>query len=162
MLQRVQTLFFLFAALCNAGLLMLPFWQVQQTDTLQRLNGLYMWEYDNNGTIIDQTLFMIDPMHIAVFASCVLASAFILMVIFFYKNRPRQMRLGYVGILLLLIEIGTIAFFILKGPYTSLPIEPEQAYFGLGLPLIAIILTWIGIKRVKKDEDLVRSVDRIR
>jgi hypothetical protein len=90
----------------------------------------------------------------------------LLITIFLYSNRGLQIKLSYLAILLIMIQ------FILTFPINNwleetalvgMTTEPDSAQrWGIGIPLAALLLTWWAIKRVQKDEKLVRGMDRIR
>ena len=74
--------------------------------------------------------------------------------IFLYKNRKLQIILNYLNILLFLLILGIGA-----GLYFH---STRFAYISFSIPLINIILTFLVIRAIKKDENLVKSLDRIR
>ncbi len=75
-----------------------------------------------------------------------------------YKNRKRQILLGGANSLL-----GSV-FLLLTFFVTKEISETESGGYGLGffLPLLAIFLNILANRFIKKDEKLVRSLDRIR
>tara|TARA_B100001758_G_C18411452_1_gene616056 strand:+ start:1784 stop:2176 length:393 start_codon:yes stop_codon:yes gene_type:complete len=92
--------------------------------------------------------------HFPLVRLCIFLSAgFSVYAIFQFKNRMRQ---------ILIIRIArfmiTSAFFILLFYYR------EEEYFGLGMMLMIIpfLALYCAHFFIKKDEDLVRSADRIR
>jgi len=82
-----------------------------------------------------------------------------LSIIFLFKNRKLQFVLGRVNILINLILLGLIA-------YQSLNLSGEtlvsEKGIGSGIPIIVILLLVMANKAIKRDEDLVKSVDRLR
>ena len=84
----------------------------------------------------------------------------LLITIFSYKNRILQMRLSVFSILLMLGSLGLIYFYSLHGKNKT---GGEIFYlYPLVFPAVSAILTFLAFKGVKKDEELVRSYDRIR
>jgi len=84
--------------------------------------------------------------------SILIASLIILLSIFQYKNRPKQLIFNQIAKLFL-----SVTFFILffsKG--NSLP------YNGMFAFIIPYVLIILANRFIKKDEKLVRSADRIR
>lgn len=79
--------------------------------------------------------------------------------IFSYNNRKAQSRDCLVTIMLMLLWIGLYAF----EAYTY---NTEKATFDVRftacLPIVAIILQWLARVAIRKDEKLIRSIDRIR
>jgi hypothetical protein len=79
--------------------------------------------------------------------------------IFKYNNRQTQFVLGRLNIILNFILLGVIV-------YLSLTLSGETAVsekgIGMILPLFSIVFIVLANKAIKKDEDLVKSVDRLR
>lgn len=75
--------------------------------------------------------------------------------IFLYKNRRLQMSLCRWGMLSdMLWYVYYIVFY-----FTS---HPLHVCFATCLPLVSCILLWLAKKGIKADDDLVKSMDRIR
>ena len=84
----------------------------------------------------------------------------LLITIFSYKNRILQMRLSVFSILLMIGLLGLIFFYSLHGQGK---IGGEIFYlYPVIFPVVSVILAFLAFKGVKKDEELVRSYDRIR
>lgn len=82
--------------------------------------------------------------------------------IFRYNNRLLQLKLGVLNTVLISAVIGTIFLGISKGDQL-LPASQEQDFLiGFFFPPIAIFLNFMANRFIRKDENLVRSVDRIR
>ena len=77
--------------------------------------------------------------------------------IFIFKNRKRQMRNCRNAQILLLLWCGLCAWIAYSENEAG--IKPQ---FGLCLPIVSIILLQLAHKGIKHDDDLVRSVDRLR
>lgn len=78
--------------------------------------------------------------------------------IFLFKNRKMQMQLGLLNILLNILLLGYLAYSLsnLPGGFDS------EKGIGLLAPFISIMLLIIANRYIKKDEKLVKSVDRFR
>lgn len=154
MLQRIQSLFLLASLLLVGALLFVPFAEILGADgnlyLFDKL-GIYEAEVADVAVVFDgwPILMLI-----------VICSLLFIATIFLYKKRILQMRLCTIGILLLLGLSGMIYYFtwhgakILGGDFSFTS--------ALVFPLIAMILTYLAIRNIAKDEALVRSVDRIR
>lgn len=136
MIQRVQTVYLFLAALASAGIpLVLPLYSGS--------DGIDVWAADR---YIYLGLFL---------GSAVLS----LITIFLYKNRKLQFVLGRINIILNFILLGVMVYLsqILSGGAAA----PEKG-IGMLIPVISIVLIVLANKAIKRDEDLVKSVDRLR
>lgn len=142
MIQRIQSVFYLLAALCAASLFFLPIAGSNKTE------GMF-WE---------DKIFNIHD-HVGLIVISVLAILIPLLVIFLFKNRPLQLKLGYSSLLfpILLLAAG-IYVFITKGEGTS----EISLKAGMFVPVAVLLFTFLGNRFVKKDDDLVKSSDRLR
>ena len=136
MLQRIQTIYLLLAAGVSAGL-------------------IYVFEIWS--TSPDVKVFADDINY--VFAAFLTSAFFSIITITRYKNRKSQFMLGRLNIILNFFLLG---FFV----YQSLNISGETAVsekgIGMFLPIVSIVFLALANKAIKKDEDLVKSVDRLR
>jgi len=85
---------------------------------------------------------------------------FSFITIFFFKYRILQMRFCVYNIILMLASVGFIWFESHQGA-RSLHAETVFAP-AIVAPLIGAILTYLAFRGIRRDELLVRSVDRIR
>ncbi|WGK63697.1 DUF4293 family protein [Croceiramulus getboli] len=136
MLQRIQTLYLLLVVFASGGLI---FWVPLYADVNQ--SGVM---------VLDKILFLL-----LFLGSALLA----LIAIFMYKNRQLQFVLNRLNILLNFILLGVLVYQsqILSGGAAA----PEKG-IGMIIPLLSIVLLALANKAIKRDEDLVKSVDRLR
>ncbi|MGO1752271.1 MAG: DUF4293 domain-containing protein [Psychroflexus sp.] len=136
MIQRVQSLYLTIVFILNAVIFNL----LPASDFI----------FDN---ILGNNTYMI--VSILFYASALLA----LISIFKYKNRQLQFVLGRLNMLLNAVLVGIFVYGSL-----NLPGESSFSEKGIGvlLPIISIVFIVIANKAIKKDEDLVKSVDRFR
>jgi uncharacterized membrane protein len=87
------------------------------------------------------------------------AAIFAFVAIFIFKNRRLQFVIGRFTILINLILLGLLIYVSL-----TLPGEASVSEKGIGMfiPILAILLLVLANKAIKKDEDLVKSADRLR
>jgi hypothetical protein len=136
MIQRIQTVYLILAIIVSGVLpFIFPLWKVNGKD-------FYFME-----SFVYNSLFGL---------SAVLS----LISIMFYKKRQHQFVLGRLNIILNLILLGLFV-------YRSLNLSGGTALvsekgIGMFLPIISIVLLVLANKAIKKDEDLVKSVDRLR
>ncbi len=87
------------------------------------------------------------------------ASVLVLINIFMYANRSLQIKLNIVAILLLIILLGLSIY---QNGFLSGEKQFSEKDIRLFVPFISIVLLLIANKYIKRDEQLVKSVDRIR
>lgn len=85
-------------------------------------------------------------------------------IIFKYKNRKLQLKLGAVNYLLLATFIISSYFSIMN---ISKIIDLAEGvktiyYIGFYLPIAAVTFQFLANRAIKKDEELVKSVERLR
>ena len=143
MIQRIQSIFLLLAAGAGLGLLGLPF-----ASTAQAQEG--------SALFADAQFLLNDNM--VLLGLFVGGGALFLITIFLFRNRRLQMTLSLFGILLMVAGAAW-------GGYLFSQNIPDQAYdikAGTALPLLGIIFAMLAYNRIKKDDKLVRSMDRLR
>lgn len=143
MIQRIQTIYLLLASLVSGGLIFV----------------FNLWN------TIKEKIFVVDlfSKDIVVLKAIpfmfITSSLLSIGAIFLFKDRKLQFVLGRVIILINLILLGLLI-------YLSLNLSGEtmvsEKGIGMFLPVLAILLIVFANKAIKKDENLVKSVDRLR
>lgn len=90
-----------------------------------------------------------------------IAAILSVLIVFLYKKRMTQIRLASFNLFIILGYYGLIAFFILKrNPEANTVFE----HVGIGMitPFIALVFTYLAIRKIGADEALIRSLNRIR
>ncbi|MDI5888135.1 MULTISPECIES: DUF4293 family protein [Flavobacterium] len=137
MIQRIQTIYLLLAFVVTGILLFfIPLW------TMKDGKDFY---------------FMQSQIYTIILG---LSTTLTLLSIVSYKKRQNQFVIGRLNIILNLILLGLFV-------YRSLNLSGEtpavsEKGIGMFLPVVAIVLLVLANKAIKKDEDLVKSVDRLR
>ena len=83
-------------------------------------------------------------------------STLLLVILFMYKKRSAQLRLTIVGVGFILLKLSWGLYGI------SLTDFNFNTDFGIVLDLFSIMLLLLAHRAIRKDEALVRSIDRIR
>ncbi|WP_372947973.1 DUF4293 domain-containing protein [Mariniphaga sp.] len=147
MIQRIQTIYIFFAAVLVALLLKLDFAELAVEGQLYVFNA--------NGIISDgQILF--DGLPVMGFIG--LITLLHLVIIFLYKKRIRQIRFLSFTILLLLGLVGVMFYFL----YAAFDGAEIVFKIPIVFPVLAVILDYLAIRGIGKDEALIRSLNRIR
>lgn len=136
MLQRIQSVYLFFAFLVSA---VLPF-------------VFYLW-IDAKET---KVFFMTNIIYTVLFG---LSATLAILSLMTYKKRQQQFVMNRLNMILNLILLGLFVYRTL-----SLSGETTVSEKGIGmfLPVLSIFLLALANRAIKKDEDLVKSVDRLR
>ncbi|HJG77132.1 DUF4293 domain-containing protein [Phocaeicola barnesiae] len=149
MIQRIQTVYLLVVAILMVVMMSLPVGSFVASDyTATVFNNLSLVAPDGTA----------DYESWAMFAILMVSAVVTLGTIFLYKKRMLQIRLTIFNIILLLGYYGTLVTFVfmLKGENSFTP------SWTVILPLISIILDWLAIRAIGKDEMLVKAYERLR
>lgn len=145
MIQRIQSIFLFLASLGFAG---------------QFATDFAISSVPAPNLMLDQIYEVQD--NIVLLSITILGGLLALIAIFLYQNRPLQMKLS-IFVLILAIFLPLVAFLLIYNEGTALAsgtIITDQA--GTYLPLVSIIFGFLAYNGIKKDETLVKSMDRLR
>ena len=157
MIQRIQRVFLLLLALAMLSLLALPLWHKVDGLTNQELT-LTAFGYVSKGLSLPANIGPVWLIGALAAASAALA----IFEIFQYRNRLRQLLLGTVNLLLITATLGAEYLFYSKGEQL-LNIKLEgQLMMAFYLPTLALVLNLLANRFIRRDEQLVRSADRLR
>ena len=136
MIQRIQTVYLIFVALITGGL---PFyvslWTETEGNTVYAANMMWL-----------QLVFLV-------------SSALAIITIFLFKNRKNQFILNRLNIILNLFLLG---FFVYRSLNLSGGTLVSEKGVGILIPVFSIVFLVLANRAIKEDEDLVKSVDRLR
>ncbi len=135
MIQRIQSIWLLLAGAASIATLKLSFYS------------------NNNGKVVNPELTGSTSFLILILAVAVALTAFI--AIFLYKNRKKQMQVTLLG---LLLQIVTLVMYFLQVKNYEPGNFTLTSVVSFIIPVF-FILAWLGIR---KDEKLVKSMDRLR
>lgn len=90
----------------------------------------------------------------------VVAAGLCLYAIFLFRDRPKQMRMVRMGMVMQLVAFGACIglFFTLGTIFTAL----WQEALAAGMLAFGVILCYLAMHFIHKDEELVKSMDRLR
>ena len=136
MIQRIQSIYLLIAVIASGILpIFLPLYTL------------------SNGTEVS---FMDNIAFVVLF---VFSATLSIVTIFSYKRRQNQFVLNRLNIILNLILLG---LFVYQSLSVSGESEISEKGIGMILPIISIAFLSLANRAIKKDEDLVKSADRLR
>ena len=87
------------------------------------------------------------------------AAALALLTVFLYRNRKNQFVLNRLN---MLVNLALLGIFIYQSLIMSGVRTISEQGLGMLLPVVAIVFLVLANRAIKKDEDLIRSVDRLR
>ncbi len=136
MIQRIQSLYLLLIVFLNAAAAFLfPLWENEE--------GIAIFSTDK-------------PMVLLAFC---LSGILALVTLFLFKNRKLQFVLGRLNIILNFVLLGFFVYWLLMVPGEM---EISEKGIGIFVPILSIVFLVLANKAIKKDENLVKSVDRLR
>jgi hypothetical protein len=145
MIQRLQSIFFLLTGLCFGG---------------EYLTEFATTPVSTAGIFSDMVFNVHDHIGLQILAG--LGALLSIIAIFLYKNRENQIKLGYF-IALVAIVLPAVAVLIFINQKDQIgDISSINQSFGLYLPLGMILFSAMAVKYIKKDQNLVQSMDRLR
>lgn len=161
MIQRIQTVYLALVAVLSILGLCLPLAQyfVGSNEVASFNNFTYntVKEYDTFGS------FSLAPLAFSILLGIVILLTLVSILLFRY--RMRQLRLIIFSTLMLIGYVAFYAFLAWKFQLQLAEVNAEVQYhlcFAAVLPIISIILNCLAIHGIRKDEALVRSLDRLR
>lgn len=154
MIQRIQSIWLLLAALAVLCLLFFPMAGsvTAQGYYLLTATGLKLKD------AADASIQTHSSINIALLIFTGVIVAIHLINIFNFRNRALQIRMVWTGILLI-IALSVWFFMLMKGIGEMKELDIEAPIL---LPLLAIIFDLFALRGIKRDEKLIRSADRLR
>lgn len=158
MIQRIQTLYLALAFTAIALLFAFPLAQFFSE------NGAYVFSVTGLKNMVPGEANAFGAM---VFLPIPLVAAGIAVLavfaVFQYKNRPFQVKLTNMGVLMSIALIMGIFFLYIPMIEKKINIVPDYSHaYGIYFPLVAMVFMVMANRAIKRDEKLVRSADRLR
>ncbi|MGC4058758.1 MAG: DUF4293 domain-containing protein [Chitinophagaceae bacterium] len=142
MIQRIQSVWLFVAAFVSAALFIFPLYHYTQggTEQLMGARNEYL-------LLVLATLMTLLPM----------------VAIFQFRNRKRQKGMVWTAILTAAAFIAVMLMKIQNLKNAGQPaINDNFALPGPVIPVLTIVFLFLALSGIKKDEELLRSVDRLR
>jgi len=131
MIQRIQTVYLLFAFCLMAVLVFIPFSATASSFMISFYTGYFA-----------------------------IAAFLALVTVFLFKKRRKQIKMAYA---LLLVQVfAYLFFFIFDRQNRSFTELFQQVSYTFIFPFVAFIFIYLAVRGIRKDEKLVRSLDRLR
>ncbi len=156
MIQRIQTVYLLLAIAAVFSIFLLDVAYFTDASGGENTLGLYrIVRADGEIATVNASLFPIIAIS--------MTGALYFLALFSYRNRKRQMQFVRFSYLTAFLSALAMWYFIDQN-YWSLDLpEPDLshgvAYF---LPYVGFAFSWLANRAIRKDEELVKSLDRLR
>ena len=145
MIQRKQSIWLLLAALLGAGVFFFDLYRAEV----------------KIGEITDYKLLRVADHYPSLLIALVMI-ALPLISIFMFGNRKRQLRMSYVSILAAISFLSMMLFRVSALAKETPPVTGGNYWIGAVLPVLSIVFLILAIAGIRRDEKLVRSVERLR
>lgn len=147
MIQRIQTIYLLIAAILMAVTAFSPILSLNE--------GMTLFSYG-----IKQANEVIKPTW-GIVSMAGLSALLSFITIFMFKNRKKQAKMVLISALIVVFYFVTAVVYLAS--YLNKFTEGiNTVMYGIIFPIIALVLLLLAFKGINKDEKLVRSLDRIR
>ena len=154
MIQRIQTVYLLIVTVLSIIVLFSPVSAI--------VTSANVFDLSYKGFVstphIDAIQFKIWPLNLV--AAIIPLTAF--GSIFLYKKRKLQIRINIMNFLLMDIYYIIMLVFMWFAEARIATVSQWIYHFAAALPAVNMVLTFLAIRGIQKDEKLVRSLDRLR
>jgi cytochrome bd-type quinol oxidase subunit 2 len=144
MIQRIQTVYLFLASICLA---------------LVYFFGLWNCNINVEGNQITSSLKVAE--HLPLLVLLAINFGLTLLSIFFFKNRRKQILYSFLSIATIIGFLCLCLYFINLMKKKSELISSSYS-LAILLPFLAIVLIVLAIWNIRKDEKLIKSLDRLR
>ena len=162
MIQRIQSIFLVVSAIAMGLMLFFPLWQKISIDPpeVAKLDAFHLTYEALDQNIGSKQSILKNTFYIASLG--ILSIMLSLYSVFQYKNRLRQIQLGAFNSLVIGITLGVLMYFVFKAEPLLEPTQRGNYLFGFYLPLVSLFCNFTANRFIRKDEKLVKSMNRIR
>ncbi len=147
MIQRIQTVFLFLSAVLAGILFFVPIASFNFGDEIVRLS---IFGVENH----------VNALPLLILAILMLLIPFV--TIFLYKKRELQLKLSSLNVFLNALFCGLIFLFYVDNIQDKLSVDAVTYAFGTYIPLINMVLSVLAMRWIRKDIELIKSVDRLR
>lgn len=159
MIQRIQTVFLFLVVVAMVLVMTFPIWhQLNPGQTqMMTLNAWSMTTTDvESGEVVESS----SKLFIGILA--IIAAGLAVFSIFQYKNRTKQMMINMINSLVMVVNVGLIVWTTHSANEVFNPAVSGAFVVGFWSILGGMFMNLLANRFIRKDEMLVRSVDRIR
>lgn len=145
MIQRIQSIFLLISGIAFLSLFMVPF-ATSDVVIPQLFNDLVY-------NIQDSPILL---------GLCILGGLISIVAIFLYNNRPLQLKMTYVATVFSILLPLVVILLIYNEGTSGANADKIDDELGIYLPFVSLVFCILAARYIGKDENTVRSMDRLR
>jgi len=157
MIQRIQSVLLILVVVLGVVFSFVPILAFTANDLIYVMNAYKTVAFNDASEVIAKNMGVGTLQGIVILLT--------LVIIFLFKNRQLQLKLAKLNILLIAFQIGAIVMYsdVAKAAIDTNSKEVVTSFkMGAVIPVISLILTYLAIHFIKKDEALVKAADRLR
>jgi|GEM_PF-481843 len=159
MIQRMQSILLVCIGVMLIVAPFIPNWKKEHgNQTIVQTGISIQWKKTEGGEL---KIVKSEPRYY-ILITCLLSAGMSFFSILSYKNRKLQMVIGALNSLVIVTTLGLMLYKVQAPQSWIMEGEPGRYQLGLFLPMIAIMMNIISNRLIRRDERLVRSMDRIR
>lgn len=155
MIQRLQSVFLFLSAVSASLLFFVPIASFGRGNEFMFLSILGVENQVDN-------IYFGDLYALPLLIVAVLMIIVPIVTIFLFKKRELQLKLSSLNVFINAIFCGLIFLYYASNIEKMLALESISYNFGSYIPLINMVLSLLAMRWIKKDIDLIKSVDRLR
>ncbi|MDR3047702.1 MAG: DUF4293 domain-containing protein [Bacteroidales bacterium] len=158
MIQRIQSVYLLIAAIACIFLLFIP---IGTFDTEQ---GRFVFKAFFIKDITAESGIVMTTFYIGILLA--INAIFSIIAIFYYKNRAKQVRFAYINMFIFLITIALMLFvypdYLIPNKFGIAKGAIDYNYWILLFMILTAGGLFFANKAIKKDEKMIKAADRLR
>ncbi|GGZ34023.1 hypothetical protein GCM10007049_29180 [Echinicola pacifica] len=159
MIQRVQTIFLLLVAIAMLLVTYFPIWtqvNIDQTEMLKLTGWNLSKVYVDSGEVSE----LMPTFYIGILA--IIAAVVAIYSLSQFKNRTKQMFLNMINSIIMVVNLGIIVYLTYSKNLDFNPTASGAFMIGFYCIIAAMVFNIVANRFIRKDELLIKSVDRIR
>lgn len=151
MIQRIQTVYLLLALVLTVVCLCMPVGVFHTPEMGGDVEMYNLWTLSPDNGIE----YRVWPLFVALIISCTNC----VLAIFSFKNRKLQLTICKLNQLLVVIWVALLLFFVKTGDAANMAFTPSYYVFLL---IVVLFLYQCAVRGIKKDDKLIKDMDRLR
>jgi len=153
MIQRIQTLYLLGVLVLIALMFFFPL-----AELIDAASQTYTFIYRGIPSLTDGEPMLFKAYPVAILLAVIILN--VIVTIFSYKKRIRQIRFTVFNIFCMMGTMGLV-YYSINSQANEMQAIANYSIVN-AFPLVGIVLSYLAIRNIGKDEAMIRSMDRIR